>query len=294
MKKNWKYWVRLAATTLGSVLVALALVMVVFVSVKVNSVLHPPRKVSSDRLLKESNIQYQTIDLLTRDGIHLSAWYTPSKNGALILLAHSYGDHRPQWVYQMLARKGYGVLAWDSRAQGISGGDITTLGYSEVLDVKAALDYALAQPDIQHIGGWGGSMGGATMIRATVQYPQIEAIFVDSSFASLNDEFDFLVPYPLLNPLAKLVTEMETGINIADVDPVTDIGKISPRPVFLAQGTADNVAAPDSAEKLYEAAGKPRFLWTEKGIPHLGLYFDNPRRYQRRLIDFFDEWLLKK
>jgi len=232
------------------------------------------------------NIKYQSVDLVTEDGIRLSAWYTPSRNSAVILLAHSYGDHRPEWVYQMLVRKGYGVLAWDARAHGKSGGEITTIGFFEVLDVKAALSYVLAQPGVEHIGAWGGSMGGATMIRATVQFPEIEALFVDSSFASLSDEFDFLIPYPMISPLAKLLMKIETGININDVDPLNDIAKISPRPVFVAQGTSDTAAPPDSAEKLFNAAGKPRYLWTEKGIPHLGLYFNNPRRYQRNWLIF--------
>jgi fermentation-respiration switch protein FrsA (DUF1100 family) len=117
---------------------------------------------------------------------------------------------------------------------------------------------------------------------------------VDSSFASLNDEFDFLIPYPILSPLAKLLMKIETGINIDDLDLMKDIVKISPRPVFIAQGTADTAAPPDSAQKLFDAAGKPRFLWTEDDIPHLGLYFNNPRHYQRRLVDFFDQWLLNK
>ena len=294
MKKSWDYWARLGFTYIVRAFVAWAVLMVLLGFVVVNNVLRPPRKVSSGTVLMRWNIKYQSVDLLTEDGIPLSGWYTPSRNGALILLAHSYGDHRPEWVYQMLVRKGYGVLAWDARAHGKSGGEITTIGYSEVLDVKAALQYALAQPGVEHVGGWGGSMGGATMIRATVQFPQIEALFVDSSFASLNDEFDFLIPYPMINPVAKLLMELETGMNINAVDPMEDIAKISPRPVFIAQGSADDAAPPDSAEELFDAAGKPRYLWTEAGIPHLGLYFNNPRRYQRRLVDFFDQWLLKK
>lgn len=290
MKKNWKNWARLGFTLLS----VLAVATVAFGAVKLHEVLRPPRRVSSGTVLMQWKIQYQSVDLMTEDGIRLSAWYTPPRNGAVILLAHSYGDHRPEWVYQMLVRKGYGVLAWDARAHGTSDGESTTIGFAEVLDVKAALKYALAQPGVNHVGGWGGSMGGATLIRATVQFPQIEAIFVDSSFASLSDEFDFLIPYPVISPLAKVLMKVETGVNINDVDPVDDIAKISPRPVFIAQGTGDTAAPPDSAERLFKAAGKPRYLWTEKGISHLGLFFNNPRRYQRRLIDFFDEWLLKK
>jgi uncharacterized protein len=294
MKKSWDYWARLGFIYVVRAFLALAVLMILLCFVEVNNFLRPPRKVSSGTVLMRWNIKYQSVDLVTEDGIHLSAWYTPPRKGAVILVAHSYGDHRPEWVYQMLVRKGYGVLAWDARAHGKSGGEISTIGYSEVLDVKAALNYVLAQPGVEHVGGWGGSMGGATMIRAAVQFPQIEALFVDSSFASLSDEFDFLIPYPMMSPLAKLLMKIETGINIYDVDPMVDIAKISPRPVFIAQGTGDTAAPPDSAEELFNAAGQPRYLWTEKGISHLGLYFNNPRRYQRRLINFFDQWLLKK
>ena len=280
-------------TAAGIALLALV-VIIVFASVKLNDALHPPRKISSGTVLAQWKIKYQPVDLMTEDGVRLSAWYTPPRNGAVILVAHSYGDHRPEWVYQVLARKGYGVLAWDARAHGTSDGEISTIGYSEVLDAKAALQYALAQPGVEHIGAWGASMGGATMIRATVQFPEIEALFVDSSFASLSEELDFLMPSPMLGPFARLLINLETGKNVNDVNPLADIAKISPRPVFIAQGTGDTAAPPDSAQKLFSAAAKPRFLWTEKGISHLGLYFNNPRRYQRRLVDFFDVWILKK
>ena len=130
------------------------------------------------------------------------------------------------------------------------------------------------------------------MIRAAAQFPQIEALFVDSSFDSLDDEFNFLVPYPIINPLAKFVAQKETGINFDQVNPLDDISKISPRPVYIVHSTADIVAPPDAGEKLFNAAKEPRFLWLEEDAQHLAIYLDNPRRYQRRLVAFFDEWLL--
>ena len=120
--------------------------------VEVNHVLHPPRLIPPGNTLRKYKVPYQSVDLITRDGIRLSAWYTPPKNEVIILLAHGYGDNRPEWVYEMLARKDYGVLAWDARAHGESDGEISTIGYLEVLDVKAALDHALAQPGVEHVG----------------------------------------------------------------------------------------------------------------------------------------------
>jgi len=276
--------------------VAVVSVITIFLGfAEVNNALHPPRIIPPGNTLRKYEIHYESIDLITTDGIRLSAWYTPPrKRGVVILLAHGYGDNRPEWIHALLAKKGYGVLAWDARAHGESDGEISTMGYLEVLDVRAALDYVLAQPGVEHVGAWGGSMGGATLIRAAADFPEIEALFIDSSFASLDDEFNYLVPYPVINPLAKLIATTKTGINLEAVDPLKDIAKISPRPVYIVHGTGDTVAPPDAGRKLYEAASDPRFLWEAESIQHMMIYLDNPRRYQRRLLGFFDEWLLGK
>ncbi|HEX2993435.1 MAG TPA: alpha/beta hydrolase [Anaerolineales bacterium] len=273
-------------------MITLTILTVAMSILEVNQILHPARTVPQGKTLRKYKIEYRPVNLTTEDGVRLSAWYTPPQNGAVILLAHGYGNKRPEWVYALLARKKYGVLAWDARAHGESGGDISTIGYLEVLDVKAALNYVLAQPGVEHVGAWGGSMGGATIIRAAARFPQIEALFIDSSFTSLEEEFDYLMPYPVLNPLAKFIASARTGLRLEEVNPLSDISRISPRPVYLVQGMQDTVAPLDSGKRLFEAAGEPRYLWEQKNVPHLSMYLDNPRRYQRRLIEFFDEWLL--
>ena len=293
--KTWKQRARSLLNVTLIVTTILPILAIGFGYVEVNRVLHPPRTVAQGKTLRKYNIPYQSVELVTEDGIRLSAWYTPpTRKPAVILVAHGFGDQRPEWVYEMLARKGYGVLAWDARAHGESGGEISTVGYLEVLDVKAALDYALAQPGVEHVGAWGGSMGAATLIRAAAQYPEIEALFVDSSFTSLNDEFDYLVPYPVINPLAKFLAELETGIQLKDVSPIDVIAQISPRPVYIVHSTGDTVAPPEAGEKLFNAAREPRFLWLEEGVPHQQIFLANPLRYKKRMIGFFDEWLLGK
>lgn len=275
-------------------ILALSFLTILTASYGVNDALRPPRVVPPGTTLREENVEHQSLDLITDDGIRLAAWYTPPRKGAVILLAHGYGDNRPEWIYALLAKKGYGVLAWDARAHGESGGEISTIGYLEVLDVKAALDYALAQPGVEHVGAWGGSMGAATLIRAAAIFPEIEAVFVDSSFATLDEEVNYLVPLPFINPLAKFFAYAKTGININSISPLHDISLISPRPVYIVHGTGDTVAPPDTGRKLFEAAGEPRFLWEEEGGKHLSIYLNNPRRYKNRLLGFFDEWLLGK
>lgn len=255
-------------------------------------VMHPPRKIPPGTTLREENIQFQRIYLQTEDGISLAAWYTPPKNGVLVLLAHGYGDNRPEWVHAFLAKADFGVLAWDARAHGESGGEISTLGHREILDVKAALDFVLSQDGVQHVAGWGGSMGGATMIRAAAEYPQIEALVVDSAFSSLEAEVDFLAPYPILNPLAKIFMAIGLGVDLDAVSPAGAIGKISPRPIYIIHGLSDKVASPESAQILFAAANEPRSLWLQEDAIHLGIHIQNPGRYERRVIRFFEEWLI--
>jgi fermentation-respiration switch protein FrsA (DUF1100 family) len=283
------YWVRL---TLFSLLITF-MTGVLWISYQQTiDYLHPARQTASGELLRTNGVDYQDVELITEDNVKLSAWYTPPKNGAVILVAHGYGDKRSEHYHALFASHGYGVIAWDFRAHGKSGGSFSSLGYYEVLDAKAALDFALAQPGVERIGAWGGSMGAVTMIRATAQYPEIEALVADSPFATLEDEMDLRVPFPIMRSLIRFFAERESGVTVESVRPLDDIAHISPRPIFLIQGMGDGMVPLNSAQRLYDAAGEPRQLWTENDVPHLNMYAFYKTRYTKQVIKFFDEYLL--
>jgi hypothetical protein len=87
------------------------------------------------------------------------------------------------------------------------------------------------------------------------------------------------VPYPIRNPVAKFIVTSGTGIRLDRVNPLDNIGQISPRPVYIVQAMADAVAPPDSGSRLFTVAGEPRFLWEKDHVPHLRMYLDHSRRY---------------
>src|SRR5215207_4542200 len=288
------YGARMILAVILSMLVTFT-VTVIWVSYRQTfDYLHPARQTASGALLEASGIEFQEVVLVTEDNVRISAWYTPPRNGAVILVAHGYGDKRSEDFYVLFASHGYGVVAWDFRAHGKSAGEFSSLGYYQVLDAKAALDFALAQPGVEHVGAWGGSMGAVTMIRASAQYPEIEALVADSPFVTLEEEMDLRVPFPVMRSLIRFFAERESGVSVSSVRPVDDIVRISPRPVFLIQGMGDGMVPQDSAERLYDAAGEPRQLWTEKDVPHLNMYAFYKTRYAKRVIKFFDEYLLEK
>jgi dipeptidyl aminopeptidase/acylaminoacyl peptidase len=292
MKPNWGYWVRLLFATIFSLLLALA-VMLTWVSYQQTmDYLHPLRQTASGALLQASGIEFQEVELITEDNVKLSAWYTPPKNSAVILVAHGYGGARTEHYHALFASHGYGVVSWDFRAHGSSEGEFSSLGYYEMLDAKAVLDFARAQPGVEHIGAWGGSMGAVTMIRAAAQYPEIEALVADSPFVTLEEEMNLRVPFPVMRSLIRFFAESESVVKVNSVRPVDDIARISPRPVFIIQGMGDGMIPIDSAQRLYDASGEPRQLWTEKDVPHLNMYAFYKTRYTKRVIKFFDEYLL--
>jgi fermentation-respiration switch protein FrsA (DUF1100 family) len=289
-----QYWQKIFLAVIITFVLAFSVLIVWFSYGQAQSYLHPARNYATSDLLVANNIGYQDIELRTEDGIKLSAWYTPPQNGGLILVAHGYGDKRPEDFYVLFASRGYGVLAWDFRAHGKSGGEFSSLGYYEVCDVKAALDYALAQPGVKHVGAWGGSMGAVTMIRAAAQYPEIEALVADSPFSTLEEEFNMRVPFPVIRPLIRFFAEMESGVSMDLVRAVDDIHEISPRPVYIIQGLGDTMIPLDSAQRIFDAAGEPKFLLTEADVPHLNMNAYYRERYAKRVIQFFDEYWFEK
>jgi len=290
---GWRYWTRLIFVTFLTLVFALAVTMIWFSYRQAMSYVHPVRGYATGELLKTNGIGYQEVGLITEDGLTLSAWYTPPDNGAVILVAHGYGDKRAEVFHVLFASHGYGVLAWDFRAHGNSEGDFTSLGYYETMDAKAALDFALAQPGVEHVGAWGGSMGAVTMIRATARYPEIEALVADSPFSTLEDEMELRVPIPVMRSLIRAFAGWETGVSPELVRPVDDIAHISPRPVFIIQSMDDGMVPLNSAQRLFDAAGEPRQLWTENDAPHMNMYAYYKTRYTKQVIRFFDKYLLK-
>ena len=292
-KSKWRYWRNLLSFTLGIALLGALFVLIRFSYQGAQSYAHPhryQREIGEDPSI--FGINFQSIRLITEDGIDLAAWYTPSQNGAVILVAHGYGGGRSPVMHAFFAGHGYGVISWDARAHGESGGDLCTWGYYERRDVKAALNFALGEGLAQKVGAFGESMGAATMLIAAAEQPQIQAVVADSAFAAIEDMIHVVIPGPIFSPFIQFFTEQETGLSADNLRPVDAIQHISPRPVIIIQGEADETVPSDSARRLYANAGEPRLLWTELNVGHVGMFTSYPEEYENRVIGFFDEYLL--
>jgi pimeloyl-ACP methyl ester carboxylesterase len=256
------------------------------------AVVSPPRQgIPPEENPGAYQMAYRDIVLTTIDGIAISAWYSPPQNGMTILIGHGFGSRRFTERHAWLVGQGYGVLSWDFRGHGLSGGDHTTFGYLEGQDVFAALDFVLAQPETQHIAAFGDSMGGAALVGATAQRPEIEALVLDSTFRSLQSTIQRQVNMPILDWFAIGMVGDQMGVAVREVSPQDWVSKIAPRPILIIQGTADQLIALDSAQVLAESYGAGAQVWLVPDGTHSSAYFSHHFEYCSRVDQFFRESL---
>jgi fermentation-respiration switch protein FrsA (DUF1100 family) len=70
------------------------------------------------------------------------------------------------------------------------------------------------------------------------------------------------------------------------------VERISPRPVFFIYA-AGGQGGEELSQDFYESAGEPKDVWKVPEGGHVGGAEARPREYERRMIAFFDEALLK-
>jgi fermentation-respiration switch protein FrsA (DUF1100 family) len=132
------------------------------------------------------------------------------------------------------------------------------------------------------------------MILTAAKHPEIEAVVSDSAFPSLEDVVRLNTPIKIMQPFVLFFAERESGADLDQVRPVDAIAKISPRAVLVIDGWDGSAIAMNSPYRLFDAAGEPKELWVEDGVPHLGMYDHNPGKYEKQVIGFFSEQLKRK
>jgi len=271
------------------------------VAYKVYQITHPSRIVGPATFSVNGQLINQ-VNLNTSDGLKLAGWYLPPKNEVVIILQHGYHTNNEEMlpVAQMLARHRYGILLFDFRGHGKSEGEMVTFGLNEVKDTEAALAFLHLQPEVNpgKIGLLGNSMGGAVGILAAANLEGIRVVVIEGVFAELEDEIDIGIqvqtPLPAtpFTSIFKFFTEQRSGYRISDIAPIEKIGEISPRPILILQGGADERIPIDSGGRLFAAAGKPKEYWYEPRITHAAFSVSVPTKYEQRIVSFFDKYFL--
>lgn len=234
----------------------------------------------------DAGIYYRDVTLVTSDGLELAAWYVPvvrpsgPQASPSVILAHGLMDQK--WTMLQLVpwlhKAGYNVMMFDFRGHGESDKEPTTIGRLEIRDIQAALNWLEAEGVGERVGGLGMSLGAAALVNTAAKDPRLDALVLDSLFASWADT-DFAQDYRL--PPDWLVPDVPS--------PVQLLPQVH-RPVFIIHGTADILTQEAHAYRLYEAANEPKAIWINDS-GHAWSAWTYPELYQEKVLAFFDEYL---
>ena len=113
-------------------------------------------------------------------------WFFPGFRGApTIILCHGYESSRGELLTleSALQDHQYNVFIFDFAAHGANAG-ISTLGYREVEEVRAAVDLLAARPDLDatRFGLWGYNLGAYAALREAERDKRIRALVLDSVY----------------------------------------------------------------------------------------------------------------
>ncbi len=166
---------------------------------------------------------------------------------------------------KMYQEKGYSSILLEVRGHGKSDGNKICLGYDEILDVKATLDYIKTKEEYKNIPIilHGVSMGGAIAINAFGQYHELDGLIAMSAYATFEDVLIdnlkfYNIPDFICNmekPIIKLALTASFGTDkVNNMNPITQIKNTGDRPTLLVAASGDASVPMDNTKAIYEAS----------------------------------------
>jgi fermentation-respiration switch protein FrsA (DUF1100 family) len=236
---------------------------------------------------------YETVSFTTADGIRLSGWWIPAMRSHLtdghgpkspgtqtVIFCHGFDADQASQLFLVrdLVPNGYNVLSFDFRATGHSGGQFTTFGDLERLDVLAAVRWLrLNHPEqAVRIFGLGESTGAAALLSAAADPgPDGQAISAVAAYNPFGDLATIIQTQCTLRAgaalgtlAARVVLPMagwQLGTNLAGFSPMRAAELIWPRPLLVIAGTGDTVLDFAQSQAVYDHAQPPKYsVWVPK------------------------------
>ena len=254
-----------------------------------------PKVTPHDDPRSQLGFNFERVEFEASDGTRLVGWWMPADaTGArrgdarredfgrnTVILCHGLASSKSNQLIlgRRLVPGGFNVLAFDFRAHGESGGQLSSFGATEKLDVLAAVRWVRENraDESQEIFGVGASMGAAALIAAAADpSPEGQAISAIASYAAY-DDIDLLLhdlsreyfEQPLgwlLERLGLPIASAHVGANLADFSPASTISALWPRPVLFIHGHRDEIVPFARGRSLFDSAAQPRYhLWYPRG-----------------------------
>jgi dipeptidyl aminopeptidase/acylaminoacyl peptidase len=232
-----------------------------------------PQQVPSRYDPADLGMPFQTTTVPTPDGLALPAWFIPAPDpgpAPAVVLVHGWESARDRTLpnAQIVHAAGFHVLTFDVRGHGSNPPDELPISGGEFgADTLAAINAALARPDVTQVAVLGHSMGGVGALLAAAAEPRTAAAVAMSTPADpdrlTRETFRLArlpIPDPIAWPLAWLTARVylkPRGHTVASISAARAVAAYR-GPLLLMHGAEDGVVPPSHLERLARAARATR------------------------------------
>lgn len=227
----------------------------------------------------------------TREG-----WFFPGFRGApTIVLCHGYESSRGELLTLVSALQDhqYNVFVFDFAAHGGNAG-VTTFGYREADEVRAAVDALAKRDDVDpaRFGLWGYNLGAYAALREGQSDGRVRALVLDSVYDVPEQMVKIGVERSGVGGFPLMIRSAETGFDwlnyqYREVPPLSRSFRPQKSVPILFIEAQDDPELSAHARQVFQAAPEPR---EEAVIAHgnfVGLQDDDKRAYENRVVTFF-------
>ena len=227
---------------------------------------------------------------------HREGWFFPGLRGApTIVLCHGYGSSRGELLTleSALQDHQYNVFIFDFAAHGANAG-VTTFGYRETEEVRAALNALAARSDVDptRFGLWGYNLGAYAALREAENNKRVRALVLDSVYdqpkqmVKVGVEKNGLGGFPLMVRAAEMSFEYLNYQHRNDPPLSSRLNVMVNVPTLYIQALDDPELA-EATRNMFLKAPEPR----EQAIIAHGNFAsmgdDEKRAYENRVVSFY-------
>ncbi|RCX19501.1 hypothetical protein DFR58_103248 [Anaerobacterium chartisolvens] len=258
---------------------------------------------------KDFNLKENQMYFRTEDGLKIWASEITTTHPKAVIIYLS-GIVQPSVTYfyghaKFMQDNGYASILLDVRGHGKSDGNRICLGYDEVKDVKAVVDYINSQEKYKDVPivVQGASMGGAIAVNSFGQLKDIDALIAMSAYSSFEDvildtldgygtpNFILSLEEPFIVSCLKLVYGSE---KVKYIKPVEQIKNADGRSVLLIASTGDTEVPPINMDRLKEAYPEAQ-SWLRNSRVHYIIKdcdfknVEDDEEYWTKILDFLEK-----
>jgi fermentation-respiration switch protein FrsA (DUF1100 family) len=244
---------------------------------------------------QEKGLHFEEVTFNSLDGTLLTGWFVPATGKARGTVIFFHGNAQNMTAHfsfvDWLPREGFNVFLFDYRGYGRSAGEPQRQGIYD--DCVSAIEYVQKRSDVDPntLLILGQSLGGANALAVVGEkhFTGIKAVAIDSSFYSyrsiVRDKINEMPFFWIMKwPISFLVISNMHS-------PGAIVQNISPIPLLIIHGTADQVVHYHHGQKLFEKAREPKQLWTIEGGAHTDAFVSHGDVYRKRVVQFFSDAL---